>query len=145
VDALLDADRLVTLTGAGVGKTRLAQAVAAEHGGPQDVRWVELAGMAEGHSVAAAILAMVGVGRVPGVDSAPPVARALSDASLLILDNCEHLVGDCAAPVRAVVATNSSVSVLTTSREPLAVPGEATWRVPSLEAPGPSQPADAGT
>ena len=63
---------------------------------------------------------------------------ALGDeASLVVLDNCEHLVDACAQVVAALLASQGSVSVLATSREPLEVPGEITWRVPSLPAPPP--------
>ena len=63
---------------------------------------------------------------------------ALGDeASLVVLDNCEHLVHACAQVVAALLASQGSVSVLATSREPLEVPGEITWRVPSLPAPPP--------
>ncbi|HWC66630.1 MAG TPA: LuxR C-terminal-related transcriptional regulator, partial [Acidimicrobiales bacterium] len=59
------------------------------------------------------------------------------DPSLVVLDNCEHLVASCAGFVADVLSAGVSVSVLTTSREPLGVPGEVVWRVPSLQCPGP--------
>ena len=58
------------------------------------------------------------------------------EASLVVLDNCEHLVDSCAEFVAHLLGVNSAVSVVTTSREPLGVPGEITWRVPSLALPG---------
>jgi predicted ATPase len=52
-----------------------------------------------------------------------------------VLDNCEHVVAACAHLVAGVLSANPAASVLATSREPLGVPGEHTWRVPSLQAP----------
>ena len=71
--------------------------------------------------------------------SADQLAVALGDQpSLLVLDNCEHLVAACAELVAELLAANPSTSVLATSREPLGVPGEITWRVPSLRCPTPT-------
>jgi len=54
---------------------------------------------------------------------------------LLVLDNCEHLVASCADLAGRLLARCASLTVLATSREPLGVPGEVSWRVPSLPAP----------
>ena len=64
-------------------------------------------------------------------------AVELGDAgrSLVILDNCEHLIAECAEFVVTVLAESSTVSVLATSREQLGVAGEVAWRVPSLPSP----------
>jgi predicted ATPase/class 3 adenylate cyclase/DNA-binding CsgD family transcriptional regulator len=141
--ARLGEDRLVTLTGSGgVGKTRLALAVAGEglDRFPAGVWLVELAGVAHPDGVAAAVLAALGVQPGPGVDLVDQAAALLGGArSLLVFDNCEHLVGGCAEFVAGLLAASSSVSVLATSREPLSAPGEVTWRVPSLAAP-PAEP-----
>ena len=122
---------------------RLAQALASQRHGRHDVWWVELAGITDGTAIASTTLAVLHVGQAPGVDPALQVARALDVGSLLVLDNCEHVIDDCAAFVAGVLAANTSVSVLATSREPLAVPAEVTWRVPSLDTPRADQPADA--
>ena len=135
----LGEDRLLTLTGSGgVGKTRLALAVAAaevEHyrGG---VWLVPLAGLSDPESVPEAALAAVGAHQVSGLPSAQLLSRELGvEPSLLVLDNCEHLVDGCAQLVAGLLVANQATSVLATSREPLGVPGEVTWRVPSLAAP----------
>jgi predicted ATPase/class 3 adenylate cyclase/DNA-binding CsgD family transcriptional regulator len=140
----LGEDRLVTLTGAGgVGKTRLALAVAGEaldrfRGG---VWLVELAGLANPDGVGAAILASLGVHEGPGGNLSGQVAAYFGDQrALVVLDNCEHVIGGCAQFVAELLAASSGISVLATSREPLSVPGEVTWRVPSLAAP-PSEAA----
>ncbi len=132
-------DRLVTLTGAGgVGKTRLALAVAGEvlDRFPGGVWLVELAGLANPEGVAAAVLAALGVQPSFSANLVDQIAAYLgSEASLVVLDNCEHLVAGCAQLVADVLVASPAVSVLATSREPLSVPGEVTWRVPSLGAP----------
>jgi len=121
-----------------VGKTRLALAVAAElvDDRPGGAWLVELAPVADPSAVGREALAALGASDAPGVPVAQRLAAALGDASsLLVLDNCEHLIGSCAQLVAEVLAANPSVSVLATSREPLGVPGEITWRVPSLPCP----------
>jgi predicted ATPase/class 3 adenylate cyclase/DNA-binding NarL/FixJ family response regulator len=132
-------ERLVTLTGSGgVGKTRLALAVAVEalEHLPGGVWLVELAGVAHADGVAAAALAVLGAFQTPGVALVDQVAAAFGAGSaLLVLDNCEHLIDACADFVAALLAAAPAVQVLATSREPLSVPGEISWRVPSLNAP----------
>jgi predicted ATPase len=70
-------------------------------------------------------------------------ALALQDA-LIVLDNCEHLIGGCAKTADAIVRRCPRVHLLATSREPLGIGGEVIYRVPSLSLPGPGD-ADAGT
>ena len=146
VRGLLGGDRLVTLTGsAGVGKTRLALAVAADtvESHPGGVWWVELAPLSDPEAVGRAALAAIGVRETPGASSIHQLAAELGDQpSLLVLDNCEHLIVGCAALVAGLLAANPSISVLATSREPLGVPGEITFRVPSLPCPSPEQTID---
>jgi hypothetical protein len=59
---------------------------------------------------------------------------------LLVLDNCEHVIAASASFVDEVLSTLPAVIVLATSREPLSVPGEIVWRVPSLGVPDPLVP-----
>jgi predicted ATPase/DNA-binding CsgD family transcriptional regulator len=135
----LGADRLVTLTGsAGVGKTRLALAVAAELPDryPGGVWWVDLAPLADGGAIGRTALAALGARETAGPPIAHQLARALGEQpSLLVVDNCEHLVDPCAALLSDLLAANANASVLATSREAVGVPGEITWRVPSLRCP----------
>ena len=134
-------ERLVTLTGSGgVGKTRLALAVAAEllEQFPGGVWFVELAGVADPAGVGSAVLAAMGVHHVPGLQPVEQLIAALAEEpTLLVLDNCEHLLEPCAALTAALLAQHAAVNVLATAREPLGVPGEVTWRVRSLSAPPP--------
>jgi predicted ATPase/DNA-binding CsgD family transcriptional regulator len=138
--ALLDADgRLVTLTGAGgCGKTRLALEVAANlAGGFQDGVWlVEFASLSDPTLVLQSVGTVVGVREQLGRSMlATIVSRLRQRQMLLVLDNCEHLLEACALLADAVLDACPRVRVLATSREPLRIDGERTWRVPSLSVP----------
>jgi predicted ATPase/class 3 adenylate cyclase/DNA-binding CsgD family transcriptional regulator len=145
VVALLETERLVTLTGAGgVGKTRLALAVGAERveQHPGGVWFVDLAGSTGPDTAARAVLRVLRAVEAPTMELARQVAVELADAgpTLVILDNCEHTLDDAAAFVATVLGGDPTVSVLATSREPLGVGGEVAWRVPSLPTPDSQQP-----
>ncbi|MEP7115320.1 MAG: NB-ARC domain-containing protein [Ilumatobacteraceae bacterium] len=149
IGELVEHERLVTLTGSGgVGKTRLALEVAADAverlvGG---VWFVELAGVSGAGSIARAVLAALGVPETPGIAAVEQIAGELVDGrSLIVLDNCEHVVNECAEVVTALLSSSSEVAVLATSREPLGVTGEVTWRVPSLATPPPERVLDVAT
>ena len=141
VRALVESSRLVTLTGAGgCGKTRLGLQVAAGLlDGPGDGVWlVELAAVTEPDGVAPAISEALRLAGQPG----RPVLEALLDALapldvLIVLDNCEHLIGGCAKTAEAIVRRCPRVRLIVTSREPLGIGGETIYRVPSLSLPGP--------
>ena len=123
-----------------MGKTRLALAVAAEllEQFPGGVWFVELAGVADPAGVGSAVLAAMGAHHVPGLQPVEQLIAALAEErTLLVLDNCEHLLEPCAALTAALLAQHAAVNVLATAREPLGVPGEVTWRVHSLSAPPP--------
>ena len=137
---LLAEERLVTLTGAGgVGKTRLALAVGAELLGsfPGGVWFVELGATSGVASAGRATLKVLGARETPGAPPADVAAVELGDVdrSLVILDNCEHLLDECADFTTTVLRANPAVTVLATSREQLGVAGEVAWRVPSLPLP----------
>ncbi|MEQ4716711.1 BTAD domain-containing putative transcriptional regulator [Nonomuraea sp. B19D2] len=135
VGELLASSRLVTLTGpGGVGKTRLALAAAAAVSGFPDGVWlVELAGAID---VAEAVAAVLGVRDDDAVALAPRLAGALAGKRmLLVLDNCEHLVGQAAGLVSALLRTAPGLRVLATSQEPLGVTGEQVRVVPPLPEP----------
>ena len=139
----LSCNPLMTLTGAGgVGKTRLAAQAAAEvvDRFPGGVWWVELAPLHDGGAIPATVLAAIGAnadGARPATDIV--VDRLSGQAALVVLDNCEHVVGPAAELVATLLARCPQLVVLATSREPLGLPAEVTWRVPSLTLP----PADA--
>jgi serine/threonine-protein kinase PknK len=143
---LVESCRLATLTGAGgSGKTRLSLQVAAEllDGSGDGVWLVELAAVADEDAVAPAICEALGIAARPG----RPVLETLLDALapqdvLIVLDNCEHLIGACAKTADAIVRHCPRVHLVATSREPLGIGGETIYRVPPLSLPG---PGDAGT
>jgi predicted ATPase/DNA-binding CsgD family transcriptional regulator len=144
VRGLLDRDRMVTLSGsAGVGKTRLALSVAAESIDryPGGVWWLDLAPLDDEGAVGRTALAAVGAREASGEPVAEQLAVALGEQpALIVMDNCEHLIGACSELAAQLLAASPTASVLATSREPLGVPGEITWRVPSLRCPGRARP-----
>ena len=138
--------RLVTLVGAGgAGKTRLAeQAGAALADRYPDGVWVaELAPVERPAGVPRAVLNAVGRGDTTvfaaSAGPADPTARLLEHCAhrsmLLVLDNCEHVVDAAAGTAETLLAHCPGVTVLATSREPLAVPGEAVRPVEPLPPP----------
>ncbi|GAA1956411.1 helix-turn-helix transcriptional regulator [Amycolatopsis minnesotensis] len=134
---LLAADRLVTLSGpGGCGKTRLAAQVAADLAERwlDGVWWVDLAPVT-GAGVAELVAASAGVLVEPvGGPLASTVSHLRDRKTLLCLDNCEHVLDEAAEIAGALLRSCPEVTVLTTSREPLGVPGETLWRVPTLDA-----------
>ena len=135
---LLAAGRLLTLTGAGgCGKTRLAERVARETARrfPAGVWWVELAALTDG-GLAADALARTLELPVEGRSAAEVVVEHLADqVALVALDNCEHVVDAVADFADRLLRGCRDVHVLATSRQPLGVEGETTWRVPSMAIP----------
>jgi predicted ATPase len=148
VAGLLVAGRLVTVTGpGGVGKTRLAGEVAAQVAGRfADGVWLaELAGVADPVQVAAVVAVALGVREQPGVPAAEALAQVLARQQLLlVLDNCEHVIGAAAELCAGLVAAADDVRILATSRERLRVAGEACYRLGPLAVHGPGEGADGG-
>ena len=140
VAVLLDRDRLVTVTGpGGAGKTRLAGEVARQVAGRfADGAWLaELAPVRDPALVPAVVAAALGVREQPGLPAAGALARVLARRQLLlVLDNCEHVIGAAAELCAGLLAACDDVRVLATSREPLRVAGEARYRLGPLGLPG---------
>ncbi len=142
---LLGEVRALTLSGpGGIGKTRLAVRLAREvlsggsdGGGPGDLDEAWLVELADWHGpVAQQVANTLGVREETGVPLAQTLAEALrSRHMLLILDTCEHHVGDCATLVQLLLARCPWLRIIATSREPLRVRGETVWRVPPLDLP----------
>src|SRR5258706_10542940 len=140
LEALVTANRLVTLTGAGgAGKTRLATEVASRltDAFPDGIWLVELAALPDSRLVPQAVAQALEVKEQP----ARPLIETLGDylASkklLLVLDNVEHLLEACVHLVDEIVRRCPDIAVLVTSRERLGMTGELTYRVPSLTVPG---------
>ena len=139
VEDLLARSRLVTLTGAGgSGKTRLALQVAADRvERHSDGVWlVDLAGLVEPDLVAQTVVSALRVPPQTGRPAIEALTHHLASRDLLIvLDNCEHVIAPAAELADAVLRAAADVRVIATSREPLNVPGEVVWRVPSLSIP----------
>src|ERR1043165_7151669 len=152
LDGLLGTARLVTVTGAGgVGKTRVALRAAAQFGTAQfaesgafpDGIWlVELSGLHDPELLPDTVAAALGL---PGTGLASTGSHSQLDAILdhlrdqrlqLILDTCEHLIDACAM-FADILLRATPVTVLATSRQPLAVPGEHTCAIPPLPVPAP--------
>ena len=143
VRTLVGSARLVTLTGAGgSGKTRLALQVAAEllDTTSDGVWFANLAPVTDGAQIPAAVAAVLGLPDQCGPDLSEAVVDALGHQdTLILLDNCEHLVDEAAKFCEQVIRHCPRVRILATSREPLGIDGERVYRVPSLSLP----PADA--
>jgi predicted ATPase/class 3 adenylate cyclase len=139
VRALIGDHRLVTLTGAGgSGKTRLAMQAAAEllDGEGEGVWLVELASVNDEEMVPIAVASVLGIQEMMEVSPLETLVGALSKQDvLLILDNCEHLIGACSKFADEVLRNCARVHVLATSREPLGIEGERVYRVPSMSLP----------
>jgi predicted ATPase/DNA-binding SARP family transcriptional activator len=152
VAGLLGAHRLLTLTGpGGAGKTRLAvEAARAElDAAPGGVWLVELAPVTDPAEVPSAVLAALGLREQALMYARGPIGTVIDDTdalsrllaalagrrALLVLDNCEHLVAAAARLSGQVLAACPHVRILATSREPLAITGEALWTVGPLTLP----------
>jgi predicted ATPase/DNA-binding NarL/FixJ family response regulator len=138
---LLSESRVVTLTGpGGVGKTRLALRVAANVRRTfRDKVWcVGLEELRDPTLLADTVLEQLGMTAPSTGDTVEAIIEQLKNREmLLVLDNCEHLLDDCALLVDAVVRWCPGVRVLATSIQSLGVAGESTMVVPPLQAPDP--------
>ncbi len=135
---LLSTRRLVTLVGAGgCGKTRLALHAAADAVDERanGVWWVELASIAHADLVLTAVATVLGFREEAGKTLTETLAGQLADQdTLIVLDNCEHVLDACARLAEALLTAAPNVRIIATSREALGVAGETAWHVPSLDA-----------
>ncbi|MEV2270537.1 BTAD domain-containing putative transcriptional regulator [Nonomuraea africana] len=148
VQGLLEEARLLTLIGpGGAGKSRLAAEAATL--APLDVCFVELAPLTDGADVAQAVVdaldlrdSMQPSPDRPATDPAARLVTALGERRLLlVLDNCEHLIGAAAALADRLLAACPHLRLLATSREALGITGEAIFPVQPLRLPPPGAPA----
>ena len=146
VTGLLQRSRLVTLTGpGGCGKTRLSLELA---GGlraefADGVHLVELAPIADPALVPQQVATALGIELQSEREPAEVLAEQIADLRLLVvLDNCEHVIASAARLMERLLRACPALRVLATSREPLHVLGEVTWRVPSLALPDAGEVSD---
>jgi predicted ATPase/class 3 adenylate cyclase/DNA-binding CsgD family transcriptional regulator len=132
----IGSNRIVTLTGAGgAGKTRLAVQVAAAVATEfaDGVWYVDLAPVTDPDVVPVTVARVLGLPDQPGQATSEVLRRFIRDRHMLILlDNCEHLLDASAELITALLSGGPALTLLTTSREPIGVAGEVSWRVPSL-------------
>ncbi|MBI3661212.1 tetratricopeptide repeat protein, partial [Candidatus Acetothermia bacterium] len=139
----LKATHVLTLTGlGGTGKTRLSLQAAADliddfaHG----VWFIELAPLSDPALVPQAVATALGLRE----EAKRPLVETLIDhlrekQSLLVLDNCEHLIEACARLADSLIRVSPELKILASSREPLRIVGETTYPVPTLPSPNPQQ------
>ena len=137
---LVDGSRLVTITGVGgAGKTRVALHTAAElaSGFRGGVWLVELAGITDPTAVDSAMVSALGLNQPSGISPRQTVLEHLVKAqdTLIVVDNCEHLIDAVADLVQDVLGHCGAVTMIATSRELLGVPGEVSYRLRSMGLP----------
>ncbi len=139
IEGLLGSSRVVTLLGTGgTGKTRIALQAAANllPEFPAGIRLVELAGLTDPELIVEQTATALEIGQQRGKTIRETLFDQLGDQKMLILmDNCEHLIDAAAAFIQDLATHTQAVTVLTTSREPLRIEGEAVFSVPPLPVP----------
>jgi predicted ATPase/DNA-binding winged helix-turn-helix (wHTH) protein len=139
IKRLLRSTRLLTVVGVGgIGKTRLALQAAAEViDAYRDGVWlVELASITDPSLVATSAAQVLGVQEKMGTSLTDSLCAHLKPRQLLlILDNCEHLLDACATLTDIVLHGAAELTIIATSRQPLHVAGEQTYRLPTLSLP----------
>ncbi|HUP69930.1 MAG TPA: tetratricopeptide repeat protein [Acidimicrobiales bacterium] len=139
LEAALAESRLVVVTGpSGIGKTRLVREAGTRIAGryPGGVHFVELAAIREPALVPRAIAAALSVWEQPGRPMLDVVVSHMRRRHLLvILDNCEHLIGECARVADVLLQACPKLLVLATSQIPFGIGGEEVWPLAPLSVP----------
>jgi predicted ATPase/class 3 adenylate cyclase len=137
---LISTGRLVTITGAGgMGKTRLAIQAAPDliDSFAQGVWYVDLVPLSNPDQVIQQVVSILGIQEGENLNLDQVLVNTLKDKSLLlIMDNCEHLLPAVSALVEVLLRNAPKLKILATSRQPLGIPGEKVWWIPSLTVPG---------
>ena len=146
IKRLLPSTRLLTLVGVGgIGKTRFALQVAAEViAAYRDGVWLaDLALLADPALVPSAVAQVLGVHEVIGKPVLETLcAQVKGRQALLLLDNCEHLLGACARLADGLLRGVADLTIVATSREPLCLAGEQIYLLPTLSLPDPTAGVD---
>jgi predicted ATPase/DNA-binding CsgD family transcriptional regulator len=141
IELLLSTRRVVTLTGVGgAGKTRLALEVAGRvlAAYPDGTWFIDLTPVKDRQLLPRVFGSALGVHERPRQPMAETLIQHLSGRHLLlVVDNCEHVIEDCADLADAIRNSCPGITILATSREPLRISGEKVWRVPLLTVPDP--------
>lgn len=136
---VLGESRLVTLTGVGgVGKTRLAVRVTRDLARqfPDGVAWIELADLRDGSMLAQTIQNRLAIPEKVGRGAEAVLAHHVRQRRmLLVLDNCEHILGACQSLVDALLRSGPELRILATSRQALGLPSESLVPVSPLRVP----------
>lgn len=139
ISQLLHRFRLITLAGTGgVGKTRLALQYARIEAptAPVEICFVELASLLNGQFLMESVAQALNLSDFTGQPLSEALVNFLKDRSLLlVLDNCEHLLEDCARLSSLLLSRCPNLKIMATSREPLGIDGEVILRLPSLSSP----------
>jgi len=139
ITALIETNRLVTLVGSGgIGKTRTSLQIAANllDGSGDGVWFIELAPLASGDYIPTTVASALGLSLPSEGDPVENLVRALkAKRTLLVFDNCEHLVEPAAHVLSALIRGCANVKILASSRQGLGIAGEETYRLPSLDTP----------
>ncbi len=136
----LGSTRMLTISGpGGVGKTRCAMRLAdrVRDGYPDGAWLVELAAINDPAVVADTVADVLGLRDDPGRTLSDVLGRTLKDRrTLLVLDNCEHVITACARLAETLLSACPNLTIVATSREPLGVSGETVWHLDPLPVPG---------
>jgi predicted ATPase/class 3 adenylate cyclase len=139
IKRLFPTTRLLTLTGpGGTGKTRLSIHIAADllEQFPHGVWLVELSTLSDPALIPDAMINAIGIREVPDRSPLATLTEALRTRHLLlVLDNCEHLVADCAQIVSSLLRSCPQVKIIASSREALNIEGETIWGLAALSVP----------
>jgi predicted ATPase/class 3 adenylate cyclase/uncharacterized low-complexity protein len=137
IERLLETEALVTIVGAGgMGKTRLAlEAAASVLNARKDGTWfVDLASIFDEALVISVLLSVLGTDQAKDVAPLDALLKHLAERELvLVLDNCEHLIGEVARVAGSLITRCRYVTILATSREPLNIAGENVYHMSGLD------------